>query len=122
MVVPQLDRTAFCGCLPIRVILRNLSGIALKGLPGGPVQMVIQTTLDFSVGRGNGKANPPCNRSVRSAGIEKFFDIKAVCPGYAEMFFHHQNPFRFLKVRQDTAKHQGITLVLTFDSAELAGG
>ena len=81
------------------------------------------------MGAGNGrnrKACLFCNSSIGSTRIKKLFNIKAVCPGHAKVFFCHQNPSRFLKVHIQKDKIQRSTRVLpwcfTFDGAALIGG
>jgi len=89
VVITQFERTAFNGGLLFGVGLGDIGRVALDGLPGGAVQVVIQSTLYFIMEGGHGKACFLGHDTIGNAGVVELFYDEAVCPGHMSEFLCH---------------------------------
>lgn len=102
MVMSELDCASSGRGLPICIILSYGGGVSFIGLPGLAVTLFTEATLNFIVNGGDGKPELSCNRGIRSTLLTELFNIEAIRPGHAAVFFlllrlHFQN-LLFLKV------------------------
>ncbi len=82
VIIAQLDGTALDSGLPFGISLGDIGGVAFDVSPGSAVQVVIQTTLYFTMEGGYGKACFPGKGSVGRTGVKVLFYGKPVCPGH----------------------------------------